>query len=210
MTDYGQRQCIICGACFDAKSSTAKCCSPDCAKLNKQNWSSHYYAVNREKFIERSREWQRDNPEKMLERSRRYEAAHREARTARKRDPKLASAQSRRYYLKNADAQRERSRVYTAAHPEVSREHMRRRRAAQRGTSSALVTPRDLERALRRHDGRCTYCGSDLTGCLEWDHVVPLARGGRHSIGNLVPSCASCNRRKQARTVMEWRVKSRI
>ena len=42
-------------------------------------------------------------------------------------------------------------------------------------------------------DGPCAYCGGEATG---WDHVVPLARGGAHTVANLVPSCWDCNHRK--------------
>jgi 5-methylcytosine-specific restriction endonuclease McrA len=48
--------------------------------------------------------------------------------------------------------------------------------------------------------GKCCYhCGTDLE--LEdhgktWDvdHVIPKARGGTDSLGNLVASCIHCNR----------------
>lgn len=38
------------------------------------------------------------------------------------------------------------------------------------------------------------------------DHIIPVIRGGNHSIGNLTPACASCNASKNHRTVMEWRL----
>ncbi|MCH7615612.1 MAG: HNH endonuclease [Nitrospinae bacterium] len=28
------------------------------------------------------------------------------------------------------------------------------------------------------------------------DHIVPLARGGKSTKGNIVPSCVECNRKK--------------
>lgn len=33
----------------------------------------------------------------------------------------------------------------------------------------------------------------------ELDHVVPLSRGGPHTVANLVPACLRCNRSKCAR-----------
>ena len=52
-----------------------------------------------------------------------------------------------------------------------------------------------------RDDYTCQYCASrfepeDLT----FDHVVPVAQGGRRSWENIVTACVSCNRRKDART----------
>jgi hypothetical protein len=36
------------------------------------------------------------------------------------------------------------------------------------------------------------------------DHVVPVARGGKSTKGNLVPACKSCNDKKRALLPMEW------
>ena len=49
----------------------------------------------------------------------------------------------------------------------------------------------------------CFYCGApeDIT----LDHVVPLSRGGRHSIGNIVPACGKCNYSKNNKTIVEWK-----
>ncbi len=55
------------------------------------------------------------------------------------------------------------------------------------------------------HSRPCIYCGSKKQ--IEIDHVIPIARGGRHSIGNLVPACRTCNRSKTDYLVMEWRKK---
>jgi 5-methylcytosine-specific restriction endonuclease McrA len=35
--------------------------------------------------------------------------------------------------------------------------------------------------------------------------VIPIARGGKHSIGNLVVACKPCNSQKNKRTIQEWR-----
>lgn len=68
-----------------------------------------------------------------------------------------------------------------------------------------IVLDSDLRRLAERHRGRCAYC---LVAPFEhWDHVIPVARGGRHSIGNLLPSCARCNLKKQAKFVVEFRVR---
>ena len=47
----------------------------------------------------------------------------------------------------------------------------------------------------------CFLCGS--TEGIELDHVIPVSRGGRHSVGNLQPLCQKCNRRKCARFMIE-------
>ena len=47
--------------------------------------------------------------------------------------------------------------------------------------------------------GVCHYCGGHFPGdTLTMDHIVPIARGGKSTWGNLVPSCKSCNSNKKS------------
>jgi predicted nucleic acid-binding Zn ribbon protein len=75
---------------------------------------------------------------------------------------------------------------------------------AFRQRNGGHVYKRDWIRLVRRYNGLCAYC-QNAAG-VEVDHVIPVSRGGRHTIGNVLPACPSCNRRKHARTVMEWRM----
>lgn len=53
--------------------------------------------------------------------------------------------------------------------------------------------------------GHCYYCGEPASPTeLTMDHVVPIARGGKSSKGNLVPACKSCNSKKKQLLPMEW------
>jgi len=69
---------------------------------------------------------------------------------------------------------------------------------------SVGISDRDWNRALNRARGKCYYC-DEKSDRLEMDHVLPLSRGGRHAIGNVVPACHDCNMFKRAHTLMEWR-----
>ncbi|MCQ2379182.1 MAG: HNH endonuclease [Victivallaceae bacterium] len=52
--------------------------------------------------------------------------------------------------------------------------------------------------------GVCHYCGKKFpVEKLTLDHVVPLARGGKSTRGNLVVSCLECNRSKSILTPVE-------
>lgn len=61
----------------------------------------------------------------------------------------------------------------------------------------------DWKRTLNRYRFCCAYCGE--SGPLTMDHVVPISRGGRHSIGNVVPACGPCNFGKHTSLAIEWR-----
>ena len=52
--------------------------------------------------------------------------------------------------------------------------------------------------------GICAYCqGTFAPAELTMDHIVPLARGGRSTKGNVVPCCKACNTRKKYWTPAE-------
>ena len=57
----------------------------------------------------------------------------------------------------------------------------------------------------RIQKGICYYCGRQVgRQHLTMDHVVPLARGGRSTKGNLVPACKDCNNKKKYLLPLEW------
>ena len=72
---------------------------------------------------------------------------------------------------------------------------------------SAIRAERRKARELRKSRwwqqktaaGTCHYCGRKVgIKNLTMDHVIPLARGGRSTKGNLVPCCKTCNTTKQS------------
>lgn len=57
--------------------------------------------------------------------------------------------------------------------------------------------PEDVRRLVWRRDGgRCQTCGSDEL--LQFDHIIPIARGGSSEPENLQLLCSICNRNKGA------------
>lgn len=97
-------------------------------------------------------------------------------------------------------------RRYQARYPEkfeaAKRNNDARRRAAGlRHHGRFGVTTADLRRIRETFGTACVYCGAVATTL---DHVVPLSRGGLHSVENLVPACGPCNRSKHAKTPEEW------
>lgn len=77
------------------------------------------------------------------------------------------------------------------------------RRARQRNLPAFKVTDREWRRLCNRFDNRCAYCSERKS--LQREHVVPISRGGQHSIGNLLPACKSCNLSKGTKFLSEWR-----
>ncbi|MFL5812033.1 MAG: HNH endonuclease [Bdellovibrionia bacterium] len=52
--------------------------------------------------------------------------------------------------------------------------------------------------------GICHYCGKKFSAKdLTMDHVVPIARGGTSTQGNVVPACKNCNQDKKLSTPVD-------
>ena len=67
----------------------------------------------------------------------------------------------------------------------------------------ALRKTRWWQQRLAR--GICHYCGEKFSpALLTMDHIVPLARGGRTTRGNVAPACKECNSKKKYLLPMEW------
>ncbi len=91
-------------------------------------------------------------------------------------------------------------------------EHYRKWRTAHRAEYNAMKRVRRRRAhgsltlvqwvgVVAAYAGRCAYCAAPWE---HLDHVVPISRGGRHELGNVVPACAACNLRKNKRTPAEW------
>jgi len=56
--------------------------------------------------------------------------------------------------------------------------------------------PEDVRVAVwRRDQGKCARCGSREN--LEYDHIVPLSKGGSNTVRNIELLCEKCNRAKR-------------
>jgi 5-methylcytosine-specific restriction endonuclease McrA len=63
--------------------------------------------------------------------------------------------------------------------------------------------------ALREAWVGCAYCGA-LTAALQKDCVLPISRGGRYTLLNVVPACPSCNASKCNDEVTGWLRRKRL
>lgn len=183
--------CDICGSDFQQVRNRLTC-SDVCAKKRKSL-----------KF----KEWLQRNPSYMRE----YKSSPRYKEQAR--------AYSRRYREENLERVTERFKEWEARNPkhttewvrrnrERAREQVRRRRARLKGVDSRLVTERDIRRLYWRQRGQCAYCGVSLGTDYHVDHVIPVSRGGRNSVGNLLLACPTCNLSKGDKLLSEWRYRN--
>lgn len=99
--------------------------------------------------------------------------------------------------------------AWARANPELRRAIAAQYKAARRtweqlNPDSVGVASKEWRKLIRRYRHRCAYCGGNGGG-IHMDHVIPLSRGGRHAIGNVLPACQGCNLSKGAKLVAEWK-----
>jgi hypothetical protein len=69
-------------------------------------------------------------------------------------------------------------------------------------------TTQELRARFNQLNDRCPYCHSsidfDLRASFEWDHFIPVSKGGSDVMGNLIPCCPTCNIKKSNHDPYEW------
>ena len=103
------------------------------------------------------------------------------------------NANSRAYRKNNREKVCAKASAKSKANPQIGVKRSQIRRARKSGNGVFLVTNKEL---LLMRLLPCVFCAA--TGNIHIDHVIPISKGGRHSIGNLQPLCGSCNQSKGA------------
>jgi 5-methylcytosine-specific restriction endonuclease McrA len=113
----------------------------------------------------------------------------------RERDQGLLKAALAANELRWEREERERQQVEEAAREAQDRkaEHYFRRRYSRARETHEPYTRQEV---YDRDSGRCYMCHEQLAPGWHIEHVIPLARGGMDTPGNVRASCSRCNRRK--------------
>jgi 5-methylcytosine-specific restriction endonuclease McrA len=89
----------------------------------------------------------------------------------------------------------------------------RKARASRRRQRRVAAVVNDLTAAewaaIKVAWGGCAYCGA-ADGPLQRDCVMAISRGGRYTVDNVVPACASCNASKCNDEVTGWLRRKRL
>lgn len=93
------------------------------------------------------------------------------------------------------------------ARPTRATRYARRRRSRLARVENDLTTTE--WGALRAAWGGCAYCGA-TDRPLQRDCVLPISRGGRYTVDNVVPACGSCNASKCNAEVVSWLRRKRL
>ena len=102
-----------------------------------------------------------------------------------RRNPSLVRSRNHEYYMKN------KARWLN---------HKLARRAREKSSPEEMEQCRQWILRVRSESVHaCYYCKRRFRGTVHIDHVIPLSKGGRHTVANLCASCPPCNREKSSK-----------
>lgn len=133
-----------------------------------------------------TREWMRDYRQRYPAKARATAARGR----ANNRD--VIVARDALYRAANGDKISARNARYRAENPHKDWENHYRARARRFGFAPRVQSfTRDALVSYWGNSERCIYCDGPFD---ELEHLIPVFRGGAHSLANCAPSCTPCNR----------------
>lgn len=178
------RACGWCGTSLEGRKGNALYCS---RSHKGAAFSARHRHANPGSFAKYSR-----SPTRL-----RYAEENREQRRRYARERARRLRQDPVYAAKQA--------AWWSANPQKAIEYQHTRRSRKLGNLGSVgVSERDWVRLVIRYGGRCAYCGRHPRKKIHMDHVIPLVRGGRHAIGNVLPACEACNLSKSGRLLVDW------
>lgn len=179
------------------------------------------YQADKERFRRRQREYRLANPDIHSAIEKRSKIKNREAILAGKKryyeqvknDPAWQEAQKqyreetkdikkkydREYQVNNRDALSVKKKKWANENKElrneISRSYKARRRMWESADSDSTTK---INNWARKAEKVCKWCGVNCQESFHLDHIIPLSKGGSHTIKNLCISCPTCNVRKNA------------
>lgn len=105
---------------------------------------------------------------------------------------KKTKEEMRRYEARQLREKRRIAKANEEARKIKERQLRNERKALNYERQSILSDVR--QQVWNRYQGRCAQCGSRYK--LEFDHIIPVSKGGSNSVDNIQILCSECNRSK--------------
>lgn len=186
----------------DGHSAWCKVCDNANNKRYVQNNREHMreyerydYYKNHEDHKRRRREYVKNNKEKIKQTQTKYYQKNREQ----------ILEHNRLYNEANKDKIDARNKTYYETHKEDFIFKARERKKKIKNTKDGTITKETLRNMYELQLHRCAYCDNNLDELgKHLDHILPLAKGGIHTLSNVHWVCPKCNLSKNDKTEEEW------
>ena len=171
---------------FHSDISRSDSLNPKCKSCTLET-SRAYYAQHAMQVLQRTGAWGRKNKARKNASTRRWRVAN----------PEAARQAVLRWSKNNPEKKKASEQNWIKNHPEKMASYQAQAHARRRGAQETEhpLTAAEWLYIKAVYDSRCVYCRRKLKK-LTQDHIIPVSKGGKHTIENVVPSCQSCNSRK--------------
>ena len=161
--------------------------NPEKTKETKRN----EYMKNRDRYLKRRRKYYQENRDIILKQMKQYQKANRDR----------ISRYKREYTERNRDLITEKNKIYYEENSGDFKERSAKRKALIR---KADVGDVDYNKILARDKMHCYLCNEKIIDDnYHFDHVIPLSKGGSHSMRNIKVTHAECNMIKHDKPASE-------
>ena len=161
-------------------------------KLCRVAKSKTYYDVNFLKISQYTAEHRKKNKERI----------NRVKRDKYALDPTYYLTLNKRWSDKNQEHLKKYHRNYIQNNKEKHQFNNAARRIRLRNVEISDFTQEEWFLLLKDADGKCPLCNTEQK--LTMDHVVPISKGGDHTLTNIIAICKSCNCKKGTKTLLEY------
>ncbi len=172
--------CSICKICDRERGRQYYLGHLERERKKRKAYSESHKEINNQ----RGKAWYINNREKRIEQIK----AYKESRLDWYRD------YIKRWYVEHPDKRKQYIARYMRSHPEIIKARNAKRKLLMRMQRVGKV---DYDAILERDGLMCHICGQVIDRSqLQFDHIIPLSKGGAHSMENISVAHARCNNQK--------------
>lgn len=214
---YGFNLRENCRKCATARKVESARRNPETYKAISKRWRDNgggeklreKYATDeeyRQKRIQDTLDYQKNNPEKVNAKNSRWM----------KNNPERAKAIRKRTYEKNKDKRNRHNQEYNLR-PEVKErkrmwdrmnyDPIKAKAKAAKRRALGTVSVYTIREMLAEQENKCAYCGIDMGNKPTLEHILAVENGGTNDRENLCMVCYHCNSSKKDIPLEVWRVK---
>lgn len=191
--------------CSDNKSGLQS----DCKDCSRERFRK-YYLKNKNRLVEKSRKFRKENPEL-------WKAIYKQSK---EKNKEKISLKFKQYYYENIEKRRklwadwyeinkDKSSEYGKKYKKENKNKVNvwrnKRRQLKKNTVSDLSI-QDWIKCLEFFNFRDAYTGKKMKA-ISQDHIIPLSKGGGYTKNNIVPCEKSINSSKLNKDLMDWYTK---
>jgi len=154
---------------------------------DRKEYFRQWHLRNRERRLVEARKNYQNNKPRRLEQQKEWV----------KKNPEKVNAKYRRWAMKN--------KPYLAARMGEYRKQHKHQRTTTPEERMRIKVWSDLIKSKELVE--CHWCHEFFPPAeIEFDHIMPVSKGGRHALENMCPACIHCNRVKSAKVILDYEI----